>query len=127
MSASRGGAIAASTFTAAAARATGFVVERSVQMTLTIDALQERMEAAARALDFEEASRCRDMIAMMRGGATLAEAEAADFAGLERQKPGAMGLGTSQQSVTPPTGWQRPSRPDPMTAGRSRRGRRRGE
>lgn len=97
---------------------------RSVRMPVTIETLQKRMEDAARALDFEEAKRCRDMIAMMRGGATAIEAEQADFAGLDRQQPGAMGLGTSQQKVSPPAGWRPPSRPDPMTAGRSRRGRR---
>ncbi|WP_093666388.1 UvrB/UvrC motif-containing protein [Sphingomonas gellani] len=95
-------------------------------MAVTIETLQQRMEEAALALDFEEAKRCRDMINMIRGGATAAEAEDADFEGLTRQEPGAMGLGTSQQSVTPPADWRPPPRPDPMTAGRSQRGRRRG-
>jgi len=94
-------------------------------MPVSIEALQRRMEEAVLALDFEEAGRCRDMIHALRGGATAAEAEEADFAGLKRQRPGAMGLGTSQQTVTPPAGWRPPPRPDPMTAGRSRRGRRR--
>jgi hypothetical protein len=94
-------------------------------MSETIETLRQKMEDAARALDFEEAKRCRDMISMMRGGATPDEAEQADFTGLERQQPGAMGLGTSQQRVSPPTAWQRPARPDPMTSGRSLRGRRR--
>ncbi len=79
------------------------------------------MAAAAEALDFEEARRLRDRIALIRGGATIDQAEAADTAGLQRQKPGAMGLGTSQQKVTPPPGWTPPPRPDPMTRGRSRR------
>jgi len=57
------------------------------------------------------------------GGATAAEAEAARFEGLTRQAPGAMGLGTSQQRMVPPTGWHPPPKPDPMTAGRSTRGR----
>jgi hypothetical protein len=90
----------------------------------TIDTLKKRMEDAALALDFEEAKRCRDMINMMRGGATGTEAEAANFAGLERQQPGAMGLGSSQQNTTPPAGWRAPPKPDPMTSGRSSRGRR---
>ena len=94
-------------------------------MSESIETLRQKMEEAALALDFEEAKRCRDMISMLRGGATPAEAEQADFGGLERQQPGAMGLGTSQQRMTPPAGWQRPSKPDPMTAGRTVRGRRR--
>lgn len=93
-------------------------------MTETIETLQAKMEAAARDLDFEAAQRFRDRISLMRGGATAAEAEAADSSGLVRQQPGAMGLGTSQQRMTPPAGWRAPPKPDPMTAGRGRRGRR---
>ena len=92
-------------------------------MSETIKSLQHKMEAAAGNLDFEEARRCRDMINMMRGGATAEEAEQADFHGLERQKSGAMGLGTSQQRVVPPSGWSPPDKPDPMTSGRATRGR----
>jgi hypothetical protein len=93
-------------------------------MADTLETLRIRMEAAARALDFEEAKRCRDKINMIRGGATEAEAERADFEGLERQRSGAMGLGSNQQRVTPPEGWRPPPKPDPMTSGHSRRGRR---
>lgn len=95
-------------------------------MSETIDMLQRKMEAAAQALDFEEARRCRDVIALMRGGATLVEAEQANLSGLVRQQPGAMGLGTSQQRTAPPADWRPPPKPDPMTAGptsRRRRGR----
>ena len=91
-------------------------------MTDTIEALTERMEAAARALDFEEAKRCRDRISLMRGGATADEAQRADLSGLVRQQPGAMGLGTGQSRSTPPPHWQPPARPDPMTKGHKRRG-----
>jgi hypothetical protein len=87
-----------------------------------IQTLQKRMEDAVLALDFEEARRCCDMINAMRMGATAAEAEQADFAGLERQQPGAMGLGSSQQRMTPPAGWRAPPKPDPMTSGRTARG-----
>lgn len=87
-------------------------------MSETIQMLRERMEEAAEALNFEQAKRLRDRISLMRGGATSAEAEQADGAGLVRQRPGAMGLGTSQQSVEPPTGWKPPPKPDPMTHGR---------
>lgn len=90
-----------------------------------IETLREKMEAAARALDFETAQRYRDRISLMRGGATAAEAERADGAGLVRQRPGAMGLGTSQQRVTPPPDWRPPPKPDPMTTGRTTRGGRR--
>lgn len=64
--------------------------------------LQARMEAAAAALDFEEARRLRDRISLLRGGADAAAAASADTAGLTRQQPGAMGLGSSQQRVSPP-------------------------
>ena len=90
-------------------------------MTDTIKTLRERMEAAAEALDFEEARRLRDRISLMRGGASAAEAEQADVSGLIRQHPGAMGLGTSQQRVEPPAGWKPPPKPDPLTRGRGSR------
>jgi hypothetical protein len=93
-------------------------------MSETIDQLRHRMEAAAQALDFEEATRLRDRIALIRGGASPEQASEADTAGLARQRPGAMGLGSSRQRVAPPPGWVAPARPDPMTGGRSRRGRR---
>jgi hypothetical protein len=88
-----------------------------------IEDLQREMEAAVEALDFERASQCRDRISLLRGGATVQDAERADSSGLVRQQPGAMGLGTSQQRMTPPPGWRPPPKPDPMTAGRGRRGR----
>jgi hypothetical protein len=86
-----------------------------------LDRLQEQMEAAASALDFEEARRLRDRISLLRGGAQADDAAAADTAGLVRQQPGAMGLGSSQQRMTPPAGWTPPPKPDPMTRGRSRK------
>ncbi|WP_206241334.1 UvrB/UvrC motif-containing protein [Novosphingobium terrae] len=89
-------------------------------MTDSIESLQARMEAAAAALDFEEAKRLRDRISLMRGGASAEEARQADTSGLTRQQPGAMGLGTSQQRMTPPPGWKKPAKPDPMTKGRNR-------
>jgi len=91
-------------------------------MSDTIETLQAKMEAAAAALDFEEARRLRDRISLMRGGATAAESEGADLSGLTRQQPGAMGLGTSQQRVAPPPGWRPPPKPDFLAKGRSRRG-----
>jgi hypothetical protein len=81
----------------------------------TLCGLQVRMEAAAAALDFEEARRLRDVIGLLRNGATIEEA-AAD--GFTRQQPGAMGLGTSRQQVVPPEGWKPPRKPDFMTRGK---------
>jgi hypothetical protein len=97
---------------------------RSTTMDETIAELQRQMEAAAEAMDFEEARRFRDRINLIRGGATAAEAAHADTSGLVRQQPGSMGLGTSQQRMTPPAGWKPPSKPDPMTKGTSRQRRR---
>jgi hypothetical protein len=89
-----------------------------------IEALQKRMEDAAARLDFEEAKRLRDTINLIRGGATETEAEGADTSGLVRQAPGAMGIGSSQSRPLTPEGWTPPAKPDPMTKGRNRRGRR---
>lgn len=83
-------------------------------MTDTLDTLRLQMEAAAAAMDFETASRLRDRINLLRGGADEGEALAADTAGLTRQQPGAMGLGTSRQRVEPPPGWKPPKKPDLM-------------
>lgn len=101
------------------------VIRRSAPMSEILESLQRKMEAAAHALDFEEAKRCRDRISLIRGGATATEAEQADFSDLVRQEPGAMGLGTSQQRASPPPDWRPPPKPDPMTSGRTRRGPRR--
>jgi hypothetical protein len=89
-------------------------------MSDDIAELRLRMEEAAAAMEFEEAKRLRDQIALIRGGASREEAERADSSGLTRQQPGKMGLGTSQQRMTPPEGWTPPPKPDPMTTGRSR-------
>ena len=82
---------------------------------MDIEALRRQMEAAAAAMDFETAGRLRDQISVLRSGGAVA-----DTTGLTRQQPGAMGLGTSQQRMTPPPGWVKPKKPDPMTKGRKR-------
>ena len=84
-------------------------------MATTREILEAQMREAAAAADFELAARLRDELK------ALTDADAAREAGdLYRQQPGGMGLGTSQQRMTPPPGWVRPRKPDPMT---SRRGR----
>ncbi|MFW2853036.1 UvrB/UvrC motif-containing protein [Sphingomonas sp. TX0543] len=90
-------------------------------MVESAESLREQMEAAAAAMDFEEARRLRDMISLMRAGVTAEDAATADLSGITRQRPGAMGLGTSRQRMEPPPGWTPPTKPDPMTRGRSRR------
>jgi hypothetical protein len=90
-------------------------------VTDTLETLRAKMAAAAQALDFEEAQRLRDQITLMSGGASVTDAEQAHAAGIIRQAPGAMGLGTDQQRVAPPAGWKPPAKPDPLTRGRSRR------
>ena len=89
-------------------------------MTSRLEQLRRRMEEAAAAMDFEEAGRLRDQISLLRGRTEDAADAEIDASGLERQQPGRMGLGTSQQRVTPPPGWTPPPKPDPMTSGRAR-------
>ena len=90
-------------------------------MTDTLEELRRRMEAAAAAMDFEEAGRLRDRISLLRGQAEPTDAADIDPSGLARQQPGKMGLGTSQQRMTPPPGWRPPPKPDPMTRKTGRR------
>ena len=90
-------------------------------MGQTLRHLRERMEAAAAALDFEEARRLRDQMNLIRGGADVEQTTGVDTAGITRQRSGAMGLGSNRQHVTPPLGWTPPEKPDPMTSGRRRK------
>lgn len=90
---------------------------RSFSMSAQLEDLRKRMEAAAASMNFEEASRLRDRISLLRGQPDAAVNEEIDTSGLTRQRPGAMGLGTSDQKMMPPADWKRPARPDPMTAG----------
>ena len=75
------------------------------------------MDTAAAALDFEEASRLRDQLSLLQGRPDVETHEQIDTTRLRRQVPGQMGLGTSDQAMTPPPGWKPPKRPDPMTTG----------
>lgn len=75
---------------------------------MTADELREDMEAAAAALDFERAGRLRDRLSILRmTGADPGE----DMPALTRQRPGAMGIGTSQSHPDRPEGWTPPVRP----------------
>ncbi len=75
------------------------------------------MEAAAERLDFEEARRLRDRIALVRAGAATLDV---DTSVLMRQQPGAMGIGSSRGRPVRPDGWTPPKKPDPMTKVRTR-------
>ncbi len=91
------------------------------EMPIDVVALREAMEKAAAEGDFETAATLRDRISLLRGASPGSAPADIDASGLVRQKPGAMGLGTSQQRMTPPEDWVRPQKPDPMTKGRPRR------
>jgi hypothetical protein len=77
--------------------------------------LEQRMAAAAAALDFEEAKRLRDRLSVLRRQPGVSAAATHGASMLTRPQPGAMGLGTSDQKMVPPPGWKPPRRPDPMT------------
>ncbi len=87
-----------------------------------IEALREAMEKAAAEGDFEAAAILRDRISLLRGASPGLVPADIDPTGLVRQQPGAMGLGTNLQRMTPPEGWVRPKKPSPMTNVQSRRG-----
>lgn len=82
--------------------------------------LTAEMAAAAEAQDFERAAALRNEIAVRRQAVGGDSAEA-DFAGLTRQQPGAMGIGSERPKRAAPEGWKPPKKPDPMTRGRGRR------
>ena len=82
--------------------------------------LTTEMAAAAQAQDFERAAALRNEIAVRRQAAG-GDAADADFAGLKRQQPGAMGIGSERPKRDAPEGWKPPKKPDPMTKGRNRR------
>lgn len=79
-----------------------------------IDDLERRMAAAAEAGDFETAALLRDALARIRSGES----------NLVEQKPGRMGLGSSQERYVPSPGKPLPKKPDPMTKGHKPGGRR---
>jgi hypothetical protein len=89
--------------------------------------LEEEMAQAVASENFETAAALRDRIELIRRDARVMEqpgADAPQASYLKRQEPGKMGLGTNQSSYVPPKDWVAPTKPDPMTAGHSRGGRR---
>jgi hypothetical protein len=78
-----------------------------------IEDLERRMREAAEAGDFETAASLRDAIARIRSGESK----------LVEQKPGKMGLGSSQERYIG-SGKPLPKKPDPMTSGHKPGGRR---
>lgn len=79
-----------------------------------IEDLERRMAQAAEAGDFETAATLRDAIARIRSGDT----------NLVEQRPGRMGLGSSQERYIPDPAKPLPKKPDPMTKGHKPGGRR---
>lgn len=77
--------------------------------------LRARMEKAVEAEDFETAAALRDAIARLERGESK----------LTEQIPGQMGLGSSQEQYADTSDRPLPKKPDPMTRGHSKGGRRR--
>lgn len=78
------------------------------------EALERAMIEAAARSDFEAAAALRNQLLVLRQAGGDAPGDG-DYAGLKRQQPGAMGIGTQHPSPTRPTGWKPPRKPDPMT------------
>ncbi len=83
------------------------------------EALERAMARAVAEEDFEAAAALRDRLKLAGGASQRAGPR------VRRQEPGEMGLGTELPAHIPPPGWVKPQRPDPMTAGTKRGGRRR--
>lgn len=91
-----------------------------------LDDLKTQLEEAVAAQDFETAAKLRDEILSIQHSALVRDVEDPPQASyFKRQVPGRMGLGTDQPVPRKPDGWVPPQKPDPMTAGHSRGGRRR--
>jgi hypothetical protein len=78
-----------------------------------LDTFQAQIDRALEAGDRARAEALRHRLqTLQEGGETTY---------LRPQRPGAMGLGTSDEVPRRPAGWKPPKRPDPMTTGSSRR------
>ena len=89
--------------------------------------LEEEMAQAVASEDFETAAALRDQIDVIRRDLRVMEQPGSDgpqASYLRRQEPGKMGLGTNQSSYVPPEGWVPQKKPDPMTTGHAKGGRR---
>jgi hypothetical protein len=94
----------------------------------TLAAIERAMADAAAREDFEEAARLRNQLFVARAGGDSADgddsaAPDADFAGIRRQQPGAMGIGSQHPRPARPAGWTPPVKPSPMTRATGRRNR----
>ena len=87
---------------------------RSIHGRLVV--LEKQMQAAAEAMDFEEATRLRNEMARIRGEAPV-QAGDPDTVTVSQPPPGAMGLGTQVPVRQPPKGWVKPKKPDLLTKG----------
>ena len=85
---------------------------RSIHGRLVV--LEKQMQAAAEAMDFEEATRLRNEMARIRGEAPV-QAGDPDTVTVSQPPPGAMGLGTQVPVRQPPKGWVKPKKPDLLT------------
>ena len=88
---------------------------------LRLVALTKQMQAAAEAMDFEEATRLRNEMARIKGEAPVSEGDP-DTVTVGQPPPGAMGLGTQVPVRQPPKGWVKPKKPDLMTKNMKPRG-----
>ncbi len=75
-----------------------------------IELLTRQMAEAAAAEDFERAAALRNQIEDLKGPS------------IRKPPPGQMGLGTNIPVHSPPSGWKRPKKPDPMTTNIKPRG-----
>lgn len=81
-------------------------------MEKVVAILREQMAQPAEKLDFEEAERFRDSIRLNESGAVVGDVEHVLLLQSMRQRPGAMGLGTGQAQIEPPSDWKRPKKRD---------------
>lgn len=83
--------------------------------------IEREMLAAAERGDFESAAALRNQLLVLRHADEEGESNA-DYSGLKRQQPGAMGIGTQHPRPARPAGWTPPKKPGPMTTNSGRRG-----
>lgn len=86
-------------------------------------AIEAAMKEAAARQDFEAAAALRNRLIVARQTGHDPGDVDADFAGVGRQRPGAMGIGSQVPRREPPPGWKPPPKPDAMTTNRKRGGR----